>query len=393
MSGMEREYIRDRTLEGHEPARKRGKTIGGAGVTDESMLSMALHLRAQEMSLRDIAKRLVITTGAKKGHDLGASFAWNNASYPPRGVENFGDDGTNDLADLLAVLLADLFGGEMPHPDRVLAALARTSPADAVDLLWMVAAERADVQEAGVLAEMGAQAAALAERANAGDAPNWPADAADDQEFLARLTGELTAGRAQSVPPQETFGGHSGGRRVAMMRLREALGRVAMAAPRTGASAMRLMARRPVHTAGTEFIGDVLVYFRQREELGARAPIAFVSPTPWRRARGCAAVMIRGSWSSRTAWAATSSTTCCPTSGRSWSATPWSPLARRWACSRSWGSSRRYSRRRILCGTEPRCPTGSAVGSMSSTPATLCPSSSSPSSRPARIFGTRPAAA
>ncbi|MDX2524667.1 recombinase family protein [Streptomyces europaeiscabiei] len=57
MSGMEREYIRDRTLEGHESSRKRGKTIGGAGVTDESMLSMALHLREQEMSLRDIAKR------------------------------------------------------------------------------------------------------------------------------------------------------------------------------------------------------------------------------------------------------------------------------------------------------------------------------------------------
>jgi DNA invertase Pin-like site-specific DNA recombinase len=67
MSGMEREYIRDRTLEGHESARKRGKTIGGAGVTDESMLSMALHLRDQEMSLRDIAKRLVITTGVKEG--------------------------------------------------------------------------------------------------------------------------------------------------------------------------------------------------------------------------------------------------------------------------------------------------------------------------------------
>lgn len=67
MSGMEREYIRDRTLEGHESARKRGKTIGGAGVTDNDMLSMALHLRDQEMSLRDLAKRLVITTGAKKG--------------------------------------------------------------------------------------------------------------------------------------------------------------------------------------------------------------------------------------------------------------------------------------------------------------------------------------
>ncbi|WP_327259756.1 recombinase family protein [Streptomyces sp. NBC_01240] len=67
LSGMEREYIRDRTLEGHESARKRGKTIGGAGVTDDDMLSMALHLREQEMSLRDVAQRLVITTGKKKG--------------------------------------------------------------------------------------------------------------------------------------------------------------------------------------------------------------------------------------------------------------------------------------------------------------------------------------
>lgn len=40
------------------------------GVTGESMLSVARHLRGQEMSLRDIAKRLVITTGAKKGRHL-----------------------------------------------------------------------------------------------------------------------------------------------------------------------------------------------------------------------------------------------------------------------------------------------------------------------------------
>ncbi|CNF62347.1 site-specific recombinase%2C DNA invertase Pin [Mycobacterium tuberculosis] len=67
LSGMEREYIRDRTLEGHESARSRGKTIGGAGVTDDAMLSHALHLREQNLSLRDIAARLVITTGKKKG--------------------------------------------------------------------------------------------------------------------------------------------------------------------------------------------------------------------------------------------------------------------------------------------------------------------------------------
>ncbi|MFD8562826.1 recombinase family protein [Streptosporangium canum] len=68
LSGMEREYIRDRTLEGHESARTRGKTIGGATVTDDAMLSMALHLRGQNLSLRDIAARLVITKGKTKGH-------------------------------------------------------------------------------------------------------------------------------------------------------------------------------------------------------------------------------------------------------------------------------------------------------------------------------------
>lgn len=68
LSGMEREYIRDRTLEGHESARARGKNIGGAAVTDEAMLSHALHLRDQQnLSLRDIAARLVITKGKKKG--------------------------------------------------------------------------------------------------------------------------------------------------------------------------------------------------------------------------------------------------------------------------------------------------------------------------------------
>ncbi len=41
--------------------------IGGAIVTDDAMLAVALHLREQEHSLRDIAARLVITTDKKKG--------------------------------------------------------------------------------------------------------------------------------------------------------------------------------------------------------------------------------------------------------------------------------------------------------------------------------------
>ena len=34
------------------------------------MLAVALHLRGQELSLRDIAARLVIATGKKKGQHL-----------------------------------------------------------------------------------------------------------------------------------------------------------------------------------------------------------------------------------------------------------------------------------------------------------------------------------
>ncbi|WIX91342.1 hypothetical protein [Amycolatopsis sp. DG1A-15b] len=65
---MDREYIRDRTFEGHESARAHGKNIGGAAVTDPAMLSHALHLRDQQkMSRRDIAANLVITKGKKKG--------------------------------------------------------------------------------------------------------------------------------------------------------------------------------------------------------------------------------------------------------------------------------------------------------------------------------------
>jgi DNA invertase Pin-like site-specific DNA recombinase len=73
LSGMEREYIRDRTLEGHESARSRGKRIGGAAVTDDAMLAIALHLREQNHSLRDIASRLVITTGRRKGQHPSAA--------------------------------------------------------------------------------------------------------------------------------------------------------------------------------------------------------------------------------------------------------------------------------------------------------------------------------
>ncbi|MCX5051044.1 hypothetical protein [Streptomyces sp. NBC_00474] len=202
--------------------------------------------------------------------DVGANFAWNNASYPPHGVESFGIDGSLDVGSLLGELSA--INGV--RQNQVLTSLAREAPSDAVDLLWMIASSRASDQEAETLASMGIEAAALAERAASGLAPDWPADAVDDEEFLSRLLSALPAGRAMGTPLNEAFGGHQGGRRMAVLRLREALGRMTAAVPRAGSSALRHVARRPVHTTGTRFIGDVLAYFRQREEQGHQAPIA-----------------------------------------------------------------------------------------------------------------------
>ena len=65
-----RVHPRPGVFEGHESARIRGKSIGGAAVTDDAMLAAALHLPSQEMSLRNIAAKLVIATGEEKasGH-------------------------------------------------------------------------------------------------------------------------------------------------------------------------------------------------------------------------------------------------------------------------------------------------------------------------------------
>ncbi|WP_342355519.1 hypothetical protein [Streptomyces ipomoeae] len=68
MAESERDYIRDKTLEGQETARAKGKAIGGVPVSDGDMLATTARLRDEEhLSLREIASRLVIRTGKKRG--------------------------------------------------------------------------------------------------------------------------------------------------------------------------------------------------------------------------------------------------------------------------------------------------------------------------------------
>lgn len=113
LSGMEREYIRDRTLEGHESARARGKIIGGARVTNDIMLDMALMYREQGMSLRDMAGKLVISKGKRKGQHPSAptvmrllrDYDAKNQGPAPGELLVLADDGADQVPGQLGVSL------------------------------------------------------------------------------------------------------------------------------------------------------------------------------------------------------------------------------------------------------------------------------------------------
>jgi hypothetical protein len=84
LSGMEREYIRDRILEGHESARARGKSIGGAAVTDEAMLAAALHSRAGASGLAG-PRRSELTRSSRDSRPLAGRAVHEAAPYCWRG--------------------------------------------------------------------------------------------------------------------------------------------------------------------------------------------------------------------------------------------------------------------------------------------------------------------
>jgi DNA invertase Pin-like site-specific DNA recombinase len=67
MAESERDYIRDKTLEGQESARKNGRRGGRPAVADQDMQMMAERLHEEGVPIPEIASRLVIRSGKNKG--------------------------------------------------------------------------------------------------------------------------------------------------------------------------------------------------------------------------------------------------------------------------------------------------------------------------------------
>ncbi|MGV9567957.1 hypothetical protein [Streptomyces sp. NPDC003480] len=67
MAESEREYIREKSLEGQASARERGRHGGRPKVVDDDMATYARGLRAKGVPVPQIASKLVITSGKNKG--------------------------------------------------------------------------------------------------------------------------------------------------------------------------------------------------------------------------------------------------------------------------------------------------------------------------------------
>ncbi|MGY0068772.1 recombinase family protein [Streptomyces sp. QTS137] len=67
MAESEREYIREKSLEGQASAREHGRHGGRPKVVDDDMADYARSLRAGGVSVPEIARKLVITAGKNKG--------------------------------------------------------------------------------------------------------------------------------------------------------------------------------------------------------------------------------------------------------------------------------------------------------------------------------------
>ncbi|MGW2893970.1 hypothetical protein ACWDAO_04835 [Streptomyces sp. NPDC001212] len=67
MAEPEREYIREKSLEGQASARERGRHGGRPKVVDDDMAAYARSLRTNGVPVPQIAQKLVIASGRNKG--------------------------------------------------------------------------------------------------------------------------------------------------------------------------------------------------------------------------------------------------------------------------------------------------------------------------------------
>ncbi|MGR6924218.1 recombinase family protein [[Actinomadura] parvosata] len=89
MAESEREYIREKSLEGQASARERGRHGGRPKVFDDDMIAYARSLRERGVAVPDIARKLVIPAGKNKGRHPSVASVYrvlaDDSEVPARG--------------------------------------------------------------------------------------------------------------------------------------------------------------------------------------------------------------------------------------------------------------------------------------------------------------------
>ncbi|MER5423995.1 recombinase family protein [Streptosporangium canum] len=92
---LDRDYIRDKTLEGQSAAAARGRHGGRPKVIDDDMLTFALALRAKGVGVPEIAAKLTMSSGKNAGKSPSVASLYRalaEADQRPEGHPEQGDD-------------------------------------------------------------------------------------------------------------------------------------------------------------------------------------------------------------------------------------------------------------------------------------------------------------
>jgi hypothetical protein len=200
--------------------------------------------------------------------DHGARPAWNHASLPDAGVEALGTEDLEADAEIAA-----LVGAAIPAEDSIttkapLVATARRSVEDAVDLLWAAAA--GGEGEPGELSGLAQRAVRYARQNTDWE---WLNAVETDDDFLLQLEAQVEAWGGPPTPAAEAPLYESLGFSETWDRFREAADRVRGVVGRVSGRAVSKVARGPAHRAATLFLGDILVYLRERGTRDQPGPI------------------------------------------------------------------------------------------------------------------------
>jgi hypothetical protein len=211
-----------------------------------------------------------------------AKFPWNHAGLPTESYEVFGSD------DAMSGALMNVSPDAISNPDAVLCRISQTSFEAAVDAVWKLAAIDLEDELTNEFADTAFEIAAYVE---ANPNPTWIQSALDDNTWLTTLISEARSWTQQheivgnASPDQvervlEDFGsgGLSDRLQAALATIRESAVRLGDELRRFGTRARQpldsifMKMRAPMHKGLATFLGDVFVYFRQREQ--HRQPIA-----------------------------------------------------------------------------------------------------------------------